>query len=209
MNGDADLAVVAGLIADRNRTAILLALLGGRPCTGSALADSAEISRALASAHLKKLVEGGLVQVEKRGRQRPYALASEDVVEALEALVMIAPPSSVRSLRGATRSDSLRRARLCYDHLAGALGVAITEALIARKLIRRHDGGFELGPEAAGGFAEIGIDLAAVASARRATLRACLDWSERREHLAGGLGAAVATELIDPAGFAGARRAGS
>lgn len=197
MNGDADLSVVAGLIADRNRSEILLALLGGTPSSGSALADAAEISRALASAHLKKLVDGGLVQVEKRGRQRLYSLASEDVVEALEALVLIAPPSPVRSLRAATRSDSLRRARLCYDHLAGALGVALTDALVARDLIRPHDGGFELGDDAGAGFAELGVDLASVESARRPTLRACLDWTERRDHLAGGLGAAVATALID------------
>jgi DNA-binding transcriptional ArsR family regulator len=189
--------MVAGLIADRNRSEMLLALLGGAPASGSALAEAAEISRSLASAHLRKLVDGGLVQVEKRGRQRLYSLGSEDVVEALEALILIAPPSPVSSLRGATRSDSLRRARLCYDHLAGAVGVAVTEALIARDMIRPGDGGFELGSEAADGFAEIGVDLAAVESARRPTLRSCLDWTERRDHLAGGLGAAMTTELID------------
>jgi DNA-binding transcriptional ArsR family regulator len=197
VNGDADLSVVAGLIADRNRSEMLLALLGGAPSSGSALAEAAAISRSLASAHLKKLVDGGLVRVEKRGRQQLYSLASADVVEALEALVMIAPPSPVRTLRGATRSDSLRRARLCYDHLAGVVGVAVTEALIARDMIRPRDGGFELGREAAEGFAEIGVDLAAVESARRPTLRACLDWTERRDHLAGGLGAAMTTELIN------------
>jgi DNA-binding transcriptional ArsR family regulator len=197
MNGDADLSVAAGLIADRNRSEILLALLGGAPTSGSALAEAGEISRALASAHLKKLVDGGLVTVEKRGRQRLYSLAGEDVVEALEALILIAPPSPVHSLRAATRSDSLRRARLCYDHLAGALGVAVTDALITRNMIRPRDGSFELGGDAAGGFAEIGVDLAAVESARRPTLRACLDWTERRDHLAGGLGAAMATELLE------------
>jgi DNA-binding transcriptional ArsR family regulator len=197
MSGDADIAAVAALIADRNRAAMLLALMGGRPCSGSALSDSAGISRALASAHLKKLVDGGLVAVEKRGRQRLYSIAGEEVVEAIEALILIAPPTPVRSLRGATQSDGLRRARLCYDHLAGALGVAVTDALLARDLIRPADGGFTLGDRAAAGFAEIGIDLAAVKAARRPTLRSCLDWTERRDHLAGGLGAAVASELIE------------
>jgi DNA-binding transcriptional ArsR family regulator len=196
MNGDADISIVAGLIAEGNRAEMLLALLGGTPSSGSALAESARISRSLASAHLRKLVDGGLVTVERRGRQRLYSLAGADVAEALEGLIAIAPPSPVRSLRQATRSEGLRRARLCYDHLAGTLGVAITDAMIARDLIRRHDGGFELGSEAAAGFAEIGVDLAALEDRRRPTLRACLDWTERRDHLAGGLGAAIAQELI-------------
>jgi DNA-binding transcriptional ArsR family regulator len=197
MNGDADLAVVAALIADRNRASMLLALLGGRPCSGSALAEAAGISRSLASAHLRKLVAGGLVAAERHGRQRLYSLAGDEVVEALEGLILIAPPTQVRSLRGATQSDGLRRARLCYDHLAGALGVAVTDALVARNLIRPRDGGFELGRDAAAGFAEIGVDLTAIESARRPSLRACLDWTERRDHLAGGLGAAMASELIE------------
>jgi DNA-binding transcriptional ArsR family regulator len=197
MNGDADLAVVAALIADRNRAAMLLALLGGKPCSGSALAESAGISRALASAHLKKLVAGGLVEVERRGRQRLHSLAGEHVVEALEGLILLSPPTPVHSLRGATQSEGLRRARLCYDHLAGALGVAVTDALIDGDLIRPADGGFALGAGADAGFEQIGVDLAAVESARRPTLRACLDWTERRDHLAGGLGAAMATALIE------------
>jgi DNA-binding transcriptional ArsR family regulator len=196
VNGDADIAAPAGLIADRNRAEILLALLGGTSASGSALADAAGISRALASAHLKKLVGGGLVTVERRGRQRLYSLAGEDVAEALEALMELSPPSEVSSLRGASRSESLRRARRCYDHLAGALGVAITEGLVSRDLIRPVDGGFELGAVAAEGFAEIGVDISSLERRRRQTLRACLDWTERRDHLAGGLGAAIGDELI-------------
>jgi DNA-binding transcriptional ArsR family regulator len=197
VDGDANLSVVGALIADRNRAEMVMVLLGGTPASGSALADSLGISRALASAHLRKLVDGGLLKVEARGRHRLYSLAGEDVAAAIEALMALAPPSEVRSLRESTRRENLRWARLCYDHLAGAVGVALTDALIDGELIRPDDGGFVLGPAAADGFAEMGIDVAAVKAQRRQTLRACLDWTERRDHLAGGLGAAMAASLID------------
>jgi DNA-binding transcriptional ArsR family regulator len=197
MSGDANLAAVAGLLADHNRAEMVMAVLGGRPASGSSLAESAGISRSLASAHLRKLVDGGLLRVESQGRQRLYSLASDQVAEALEALILLAPPSEVRSLRQATRSQNLRWARLCYDHLAGTLGVAVTEALVERDLIRARDGDFELGPEGEAGFAELGVEVAALRAKRRRLLRACLDWSERRDHVAGSLGAAMTSALIE------------
>lgn len=195
MDPDARLHAIASLIADRNRAQLLLALLGGSPQAGSALAEAAGISRSLASAHLTKLVAGGLVQAEPRGRQRLYTIASPEVAEALEALIHISPPAEVRSLRQATRSRSLRWARMCYDHLAGIVGVTITDAMLDRDLIRAQDGGFRLAPDGATALGEFGIDVAGLAALRRPLLRPCLDWTERRHHLAGGLGAAVATEL--------------
>ena len=196
MDPDAKLHETAGLIADRNRAQLLLVLLSGTPQSGSALAEAAGISRSLASAHLTKLVAGGLVQAEPSGRQRLYTIASPQVADAIEGLIHIAPPSEVRSLREATRSRSLRWARMCYDHLAGVVGVTVTDALLDRDLIREQDGAFTLAPGGTAGFCEFGVDMAGLEARRRPLLRPCLDWSERRHHLAGSLGAAIAAELI-------------
>ena len=122
MDPDADLASVAALMADRHRAQMLLTLLGGTPQSGSALAEAAGISRSLASAHLKKLVAGGLVRAQPSGRQQLYSIASEPVADALEILILLAPATKIRSLGDATRAKSLRWARMCYDHLAGVVG---------------------------------------------------------------------------------------
>src|SRR5579862_3115474 len=140
MDPDADLATVASLIADRHRAQMLLALLGGTPQSGSALAEAAGISRSLASAHLKKLVAGRLVRAQPSGRQQLYSIASESVADVLEILTLIAPGSQVHSLSEASRARSLRWARMCYDHLAGAVGVSVREALVARGLLDERDG---------------------------------------------------------------------
>src|SRR5690349_854593 len=155
MDPDADLASVAALMADQNRAQMLLTLLGGVPQSGSALAEAAGISRSLASAHLKKLVAGGLVQARPNGRQQLYSIASEPVADALEILILLAPASKVSSLRDATRAKSLRWARMCYDHLAGAVGVSVTEALLGRGLLGEQDGGYVLGPRGAAEFGRI------------------------------------------------------
>lgn len=192
---DADLASVAGLIAEPNRARMLQILLGGTPQSGTALADAAGISRALASAHLKKLVAGGLVTVQPYGRTRLYALASEPVAAAIETLIMIAPPAAAsRSLRAATRARNLRWARMCYDHLAGVVGVAVAEALRARSALREADDGWALGSGTV--FAEIGIDADGLRHKRRPFARQCMDWTERRHHLAGSAGSAVADALM-------------
>jgi DNA-binding transcriptional ArsR family regulator len=195
MDHDADLAAVASLIADPNRARMLITLLSGRPQTGSALAEAAGISRSLASAHLKKLVAGGLVTAEPNGRQRLYSIAGHPVGDALETLLMLAKPAPVRSLRGSTRMRSLRWARMCYDHLAGVVGVAVTETLVARDVIRAVDGSFVLGPEGDTAFGDFGIDVGALRRQRRPLLRPCMDWTEHRHHLAGGVAAALAAEL--------------
>lgn len=191
---DADLAAVAGLIAEPNRARMLQVLLGGVPQSGTALADAVGISRSLASAHLKKLVAGGLVTARPHGRTRLYALASEPVAAAIETLTTIAPPAAAgRSLGVATRARNLRWARMCYDHLAGVVGVAIAEALLERSALREADDGWALGSGPA--FAEIGIDADALRRKRRPFARPCMDWTERRHHLAGSAGSAVADAL--------------
>jgi DNA-binding transcriptional ArsR family regulator len=195
MEPDADLAAIGRLIGDPNRALILQVLMGGTPQSGSALAEAVGISRSLASAHLKKLTAGGLVRAERRGRQQLYALAGGQVAEALETLQLLAPATPVRSLRGSVRMRNLRLARTCYDHLAGVTGVAVTEALAAREAIGEQDGAWVLGSAGVQVFGAVGIDVGSVPRRTRPLLRPCMDWTERRHHLAGGLGAAVATEL--------------
>jgi DNA-binding transcriptional ArsR family regulator len=197
MDPDADLASVAALMADRHRAQMLLTLLGGTPQSGSALAEAAGISRSLASAHLKKLVAGGLVRAKPSGRQQLYSIASEPVADALEILILLAPATKVSSLRDASRARSLRWARMCYDHLAGAVGVSVTEALLRRGLLREKDGGYVLGPEGAAEFGRFGIEVGRLDRRTRPLLRPCRDWSERRYHLAGSLGAALTRSMLE------------
>jgi len=198
MDPDADLASVAGLMADKHRAQMLLTLLGGTPMSGSALAEAAGISRSLASAHLKKLVAGGLVRAQPSGRQQLYSIASEPVADALEVLILLAPATKVRSLGDASRARSLRWARMCYDHLAGAVGVSVTEALIDRGLINAvEDGGYVLTPGGASEFGQFGIEVDRLERRTRPLLRPCLDWSERRYHLAGSLGTALTRSMIE------------
>jgi len=196
MEAEADLAAMGRLIGDPNRAQMLTILLGGTPQSGSALAAAAGISRSLASAHLKKLTAGGLVRAERSGRQQLYSIAGPPVADALETLLHLAPSSPIRSLRGSTRMRNLRWARMCYDHLAGVVGVAVTEALATRDVIGSQDGAWVLGSGGTAVFGDLGVDVASLPRRTRPLLRPCMDWTERRYHLAGGLGAALTGELL-------------
>jgi DNA-binding transcriptional ArsR family regulator len=149
MEPDAELSEIGRLIGDPNRAHMLQILLGGQPQSGSALAAATGISRSLASAHLKKLTAGGLIRAEPRGRQQLYSIAAQQVAEALETLLLLAPATPVRSLHGSARMRNLRWARMCYDHLAGVVGVAVTETLTASGAIGERDGAWVLGPRPA------------------------------------------------------------
>jgi DNA-binding transcriptional ArsR family regulator len=197
MDSDADLASVASLIADRHRAQMMLVLLGGTPQSGSALAEAIGISRSLASAHLKKLVAGGFLRAESNGRQRLYSIAAEPVADAIEILLLLAPAAKVRSLGDASRARSLRWARMCYDHLGGTVGVAVNQALLERDLVHDRDGAYLLGASGKAGFSEFGIDISHLEQRSRPLLRPCLDWSERRYHLAGSLGAALTATMLN------------
>ncbi len=196
MSGKANVAAVAALVAEPSRARVLDALMGGTSLPAGELARRAGIAPSTASEHLARLLEGGLVRCEPQGRERRYRLASQGVAEALEALARIAPAEPVNSLRAAGRSAALRQARTCYDHLAGQLGVGLTEALVARKLLLVGDGAFILSARGESRLAGLGVDVEGARAARRPFARACLDWSERRPHLAGALGAAVADALF-------------
>jgi DNA-binding transcriptional ArsR family regulator len=190
-----DFAAVAALMADGARAAMLNALAGPHALPASELAAIAGVSLPTASHHLGKLVDGGLIRVERHGRHRYYGLTGPDVVRAVEALSALAPQRPVKSLRESVVSETLRAGRTCYDHLAGELGVAIADALVDKGVVDRSADGMTLGPNAADWCASFGIELPP--AGRRQPVRACLDWSERRYHLAGGLGAAIATELLE------------
>ncbi len=196
MAGDADLAAVGALLSDRTRATILLTLLNGGMTSASALASRADVSRPLASAHLRKLTEGGLITVEPHGRHRFYRLSSQRVADALESLILLSPATAVTSLRGSKESIGLQRGRLCYDHLAGRLGVALTRGMTERGLLDKNGGDYEVTAAGATAFEELGIDLATLRSQERPLSRACLDWSEKDHHLAGSLGAALTNELF-------------
>ncbi|MGH3413766.1 MAG: ArsR/SmtB family transcription factor [Marmoricola sp.] len=215
--GDADLSSVSWLFGDASRVRLLAALLDGRSLPASVLASEAGLSAPAASAQLRRLLEAGVVGVERSGRHRYYRLADPGIVDVLEAMARMAPARPVRSMREGTRAHALRRGRTCYDHLAGQLGVAVTAALVDREVLVASDGRrttqrrpddrlsaqlgtdlYALGPAATQVLPRLGVDADTVAaSSRRPLLRFCLDWSEQRHHLAGALGAAVCSSFLD------------
>lgn len=196
MAGDADLSAVGSLLSDRTRATILLTLLNGGMTSASALASRADVSRPLASAHLRKLTEGGLITVEPHGRHRFYRLSSQRVADALESLILLSPAAPVSSLRGSQESIGLQRGRLCYDHLAGRLGVVLTRQMTESGFLAKNGGDYDITSPGATAFENLGIDLATLRSQERPLSRACLDWSEKDHHLAGSLGAALTNELF-------------
>jgi DNA-binding transcriptional ArsR family regulator len=188
--GPPDLAGLAGLLADGTRATFCLALLDGRAWTATELARQAGVAAPTATGHLNLLVDGGLLTEERQGRHRYVRLASTEVATLIENLVALAPPRQVapRTLTAATRDRALARARTCYDHLAGTLGVQIAEAMKSRGLLDL-DRGLALTDDGVNWFTALGIILPS--ATKRPLVRSCLDWTERRPHLAGGAGAAL------------------
>ena len=197
MDAGADLAAVAGLIANRARAAMLDRMLDGDGHPAGDLAREAGVAPSTASGHLSELAAGGLVTAQEVGRQRRYRLAGPRVAEVLEALASIAPELPSTSLHQVTLAEQLRAGRTCYDHLAGRLGVSVTEALVRRRALAEIDGRFELTQRGSLLLEGLGVDVPGARSKRRAFAPGCLDWTERRLHLAGSLGAAVTDRLLD------------
>ena len=193
---DADFAKVAKLLANPARSAMVGALLDGRAMTGTELARIAGVRPSTASEHLGELVRGQLVLVAADGRRRYFSLAATEVAEALEALARICPPVQPRSPRASSDARALGFARTCYDHLAGTLGVALLEALLTDSWLAEDESGFTATPCGRERLAELEIDVSALQRQRRSFARPCLDWTERRPHLGGALGAAITTSLL-------------
>ncbi|MFF9584768.1 ArsR/SmtB family transcription factor [Streptomyces achromogenes] len=194
----AGLAALAGLIADRTRAACLLALLDGRAWTAGELARHARVAPSTVSEHLDRLVAGGLLVQERQGRHRYVRLADARVAQLVEDLAAQLSPARAqrppRGLREASAGAAMARGRTCYDHLAGRLGIAVTDALTGRGLLRQ-DTGFALTDAGVEWFGAAGIPLDL--SGRRPLARACLDWTERRPHLAGASGAALCRRALE------------
>jgi DNA-binding transcriptional ArsR family regulator len=192
MKAGPDIAMVASLVGDPARANMLTALLSGRALTASELSQEAGITPQTASSHLSKLEAGGLIEQEKQGRHRYYRLADPDVGGVLEGLAALAARAGHMRVRTGPKDPALRHARVCYDHLAGDLGVQMLDSLRRQKLVRQHKHDIELTTEGARFLdSALQIDAETLAHPRRPVCKACLDWSERRHHLAGTLGAAL------------------
>ncbi|ADV09953.1 ArsR family transcriptional regulator [Mesorhizobium sp. M7A.F.Ca.CA.001.09.2.1] len=189
-----DIARIASLVGDPARANMLNALMGGTALTASELALEAGVSLPTASSHLGKLMEGGLLTVASQGRHRYYGLAGPQVAGMIEAITGVAEAVGPKRVRPGPRDAAMRVARVCYDHLAGEQAVAMLDRLVAKNVLVRDEQEIRLGPSAASHFAAIGIDV--YTKPRRPVCRACLDWSVRRSHLAGTLGAAILDKIL-------------
>lgn len=199
-----DFAAVARLLATPARSAVVDALMAGKHLAAGELARIAGVRPSTISEHLAALVDGGLLTVVNAGRHRYYTVASPEVAAALEGLARICPGTPVRSLRESVGARSLRLARTCYDHVAGALGVAMLDGMVEREWL---DEDCRLAPKGERRLDELGVDVAACRRSRRQFARPCLDWTQRRMHLAGALGAAI-TDRVQERGWVEASKPG-
>jgi len=196
MEDQPDLAALGALIGQPARAAMLLALMDGRGRTATELADIAGATRPTASFHLTQLVDGRFLRVERQGRHRYFRLAGPGIAELLESLLVVAERPTHPEQPFGPRRSAMRQARLCYDHLAGALGVGMTDSLLRTGALVEAGDNFELTQAGERRLTDFGIDLGAARRRRRHFARTCIDWSERRPHLAGALGAALAERLL-------------
>lgn len=192
-----DFAAVAALVGDPARANMLAALMDGAALTAGELARHAGVTPPTASSHLAKLQAGGLILARKQGRHSYFALSDNDVGSVLEALMGLAQRAGHQRTRVGPREPELREARVCYDHLAGDKGVEMFDSMLRRKLIAERGGGIVLTPQGEAFAGRLSIDVKALAEAKRPVCKACLDWSVRRSHLAGGLGAALLWLMFD------------
>jgi len=194
----ANMVEIAALVGDTARATMLAALMGGQALTSSELASLAHVSRPTASGHLNKLVSARLLTVAQKRRNRYYRIASPLVARMLESIKAVAAiETPARYSPRSARDDALRFARTCYDHLAGELGVAIADALVGRGFITLTDEGGEVTRTGARFLGQFGADMKPRASGRRIFCRACLDWSERRYHVAGFIGAEIQRRCLE------------
>jgi DNA-binding transcriptional ArsR family regulator len=200
MEAGPHIAFVAALIGDPARANMLMALMDGRALTASELAEAGGITLQTTSGHLARLVEAKLLNVRKQGRHRYFSLSGADVAEALEGLMGLAQRTGAVPTRTGPKDTALRQARICYDHLAGARGVALLESLRRRGFVGGEDEAIRLTETGRSFLSSLGLDLPTLEGGRRPLCRACLDWSERRDHLGGSLGAAL-LELMAARGW--------
>ncbi len=194
MDVEPDVSRVARTIGDPTRMRMLTLLMEGRALTAKELAHGTRVEPATATAHLRRLVDDSLIVSTAQGRHKYFRLASADVAHCVEALLAVAVPAKAPR---AAPLHPIHEARFCYDHLAGRLGTQITATLIKRGRLRPDGRDYLVPKSGERWFADLGVDLATIASTRRRFAFGCLDWSERQEHLGGALGAALAQRLLD------------
>jgi DNA-binding transcriptional ArsR family regulator len=197
MKDGPSIARLAALIGDHARAEVLTALMADRALTATELAGIAGVTKQTISAHLAKLLEAGLITVDRQGRHRYFRLADHDVASLLESLMGVAFRTGAVRIRSSPREPALRKARICYDHLAGELGVLAYESLLAQRIFSTGTEGLQLTNSGSAWFSSLGIDPAVAAAQRRAFCRPCLDWGERRHHLGGALGTALLKRLYE------------
>ena len=190
-----DMAFVAGAIADPTRGRMLMSLMRGQALTATELALDGGVTASTASSHLGRLMDAGLVSVTRQGRHRYFRIARPEVAEMLEGMANLASSGGSRIATG-PRDPALRHARVCYDHLAGETGVRLLVRLREHELLVGDEDSLALSPRGETWAAALGIDLPALRTRRRMLCRPCLDWSERRTHLAGSLGAAILERMV-------------
>jgi len=205
MNDGPSIARIAALIGDHARAEILTSLMTGQALTATELAGLAGVTKQTISTHLAKLLDAQLLEVESQGRHRYFRLANRDVAQLLEGLMQVAYRAGAVRLRASPREPALRKARICYDHLAGELGVLAFDSLEQRRFLRSNGEELHLTAQGRQFFAQFGVDAKSLADGRRALCRTCLDWSVRRHHLAGALGQAMLDRCFQ---LGWARRAG-
>jgi DNA-binding transcriptional ArsR family regulator len=197
MKDGPDIARIAALFGDPARANMMVALGDGRALTATELAAEAGVTRQTASSHLARLTGSGLVTMQPQGRHRYFRVSDEEVAHAIESLMGLAQAKGGRRTRTGPRDPALRHARSCYSHLAGELGVALFNGLARRRWIELAGNDVSISAPGRRGFTDFGIDLDDLASQRRPLCRICVDWSERRHHLAGSLGVALLSRITD------------
>ncbi|HEY4327163.1 MAG TPA: winged helix-turn-helix domain-containing protein [Mucilaginibacter sp.] len=186
---------IASLIGDPARAKILWALLDGRAYTATELAIYADTTPQNISMHLSKLVNADLLSVESQGRHRYYNYSRADVPYAIEAMANLIPSGNF-AIHRAAADKPVKYCRTCYDHLAGKVGVLLTDGLLKQEFIYKCDDNFDISTEGEAWFKSFGIDIEVLKKQKRSLARPCLDWSERKHHLAGSLGAALLNQMI-------------
>ncbi|MFY4777342.1 ArsR/SmtB family transcription factor [Metabacillus sp. RGM 3146] len=197
MNANPNTSMIAALVSEESRSRMLTAMLDGRFHTAGELAMAAGIKPQTASFHLAKMAEAHTVIVEKQGRHRYYGLRNQEVAEIMELLLTAAPPAKIQSFKQVTEDKAMRYARTCYDHLAGNLGVAVTEFLLNGGYVKEKGKEFSVTEKGEAFFEAFEIDLVSAKKKRRSFCTRCLDWSERRHHLAGALGNALLERFFE------------
>ncbi|EJL66847.1 ArsR/SmtB family transcription factor [Flavobacterium sp. CF136] len=186
----------ASLIGDPTRASILWTLLDGRAFTATELAVSANTSPQNISMHLGKLLEADLLCVEKQGRHKYYRFSNKEVAYAVEAMANLVPKPEVSLKNKPENYPPIKFCRTCYDHLAGKIGVALTDSLLEQKIIIEKNNAYEISPEGEKWFSRFGINIEEAQKQKRIFLKPCLDWSERRNHIAGSIGALLLNKMI-------------